>query len=106
MIKVTLYRDSGRIVRVRACGHSGLAEHGSDVLCGAVSALIQTAYLAICDNISRKTEYTSDEKAGLFEFEVPNVNDRHDIDVILRAMYVGLQDLSSGFPQNLILEEA
>lgn len=105
MITVTLFKKNGSIVGVKATGHSGLGESGSDVLCAAVSTLVQTAYLAIAD-IAGKTEYKSDEDEPLFQFEIPNVNDRHDIDVILRAMCVGLNDLSSGYPQNLKLEEA
>ena len=105
MITVTLLKDSGKVVGVRAEGHSGLAESGSDVLCAAVSTLVQTAYLAIADIVG-KFEYDRDEKAAMFGFTVPSVADRHDIDVILRAMYVGLKDLSSGYPQNLKLEEA
>lgn len=105
MINVTLFKENGKVVRVRALGHSGLADHGSDILCAAVSAVVQTAYLAIYD-IEKSVEYTSDEEQGLFEFAIPYKADRHDIDVIIRAMYLGLKDLSSGYPQNLNLEEA
>ena len=106
MIKVTLFKKDGRIIGVNAIGHSGLSKAGSDVLCAAVSTLVQTAYLAIADIIG-KFDYTRDDKSARFCFTVPDgVGAAHDIDVILRAMYVGLQDLSSGYPQNLKLEEA
>lgn len=105
MITVTLFKKDGCVVRVCAVGHSGLGEAGSDVLCAAVSTLVQTAYLAVVD-IAGEVGYRSDAKRGYFDFSVPNVADRHDIDVVLRAMYIGLKDLSSGYPQNLKLEEA
>ena len=104
MITVTLFKENGSVVKVRTSGHSGLAESGNDILCAAVSTLVQTAYLAIAD-LTGSTEYKRSEKSALFEFSVPSVPDRHDIDVILRAMYLGLVDLSSGYPQNLKLEE-
>ncbi len=105
MITVTLFKQNGSVIGVRASGHSGLAESGNDVLCAAVSALVQTAYLAISD-INGKLDYKRDDSSGYFEFEVPFGKDRHDTDVIIRAMCVGLMDLSSGYPQNLKLEEA
>lgn len=105
MITVTLFKQNGSVVRVKASGHSGLAESGSDVLCAAVSTLVQTAYLAISDIVG-KLDHKRDDEKGYFEFEVPFGNARHDIEVIIRAMCVGLSDLSSGYPQNLKLEEA
>ncbi len=105
MITVTLFKENGRTVRVRSSGHSGLAEHGNDVLCAAVSALVQTAYLAIAE-IESDVKYDRNAKNAYFEFCVPDGERRHDIDVIVRAMCVGLKDLSSGYPQNLKLEEA
>ena len=100
MITVTLVRKDGKVTGVMTSGHSGIAESGSDILCAAVSTLVQTAYLAISD-IYGKVNYT--KRDGFFEFDVP---DGHDAQVIIRAMQVGLQDLSSGYPQNLKLEEA
>ncbi len=102
MITVTLSRSGGNITKVRAIGHSGLAERGNDILCAAASAIIQTAYLALKD-VDEETEYVRDTKSGLFEFTVGNK--RPESNVILRAMIVGLHDLSSGYPQNIKLEE-
>jgi len=82
----------------------GKSERGNDILCAAVSTLVQTAYLAISD-IAGEVKYTRDKKSAKFEFEVPDGEHNHDADVILRAMRIGLQDLSSGYPQNLKLEE-
>ncbi len=104
MISVKLFNRNGKVVRVLADGHSGYGEHGSDVVCAAVSAIVQTAYLAIKD-AGGDTEYVRDSERGLFEFTVGDAN-RHDCDVILRAMAVGLHDMAEGFPQNIKLEES
>ena len=100
MITVKLIRKDGNVIGVKTSGHSGIAESGCDLLCAAVSTLVQTAYLAISD-ICGKVNYKKND--GLFEFDVPC---NHDAQVIIRAMQVGLQDLSSGYPQNLKLEES
>lgn len=104
MITVKLFRTDGAITEVRASGHSGYAEYGNDIVCAAVSTLVQTACLAITELIG-DIPYKTDEKNALFAFSIPKVSDRHDIDVILNAMLAGLKNLSSGYPQNIKLEE-
>lgn len=100
MITVKLFVKDGKVIGVRSSGHSGLGNSGNDILCAAVSTLVQTAYLAISDIYGEVAYQKCD---GFFEFNVP---EGHDAEVIIRAMQVGLQDLSSGYPQNLKLEEA
>lgn len=102
MIEVSLFKANGRVTRVRTSGHSGLAESGRDLLCAAVSALVQTAYLALVDIYG---DVRCDRADGFFEFDVPDRGDVHDADVIINAMRVGIKDLASGYPQNLKLEE-
>ena len=105
MITVSFFKQNGSIVKISAHGHSGLGRHGTDILCAAASTLIQTAYLAVAD-IAGEVEYKRNDADGEFEFEVPiDCSCRHDIDVILRALKLGLQDLQSGYPQNIKLEE-
>lgn len=103
MITVRLFHENGRVVRVQTAGHSGLAQSGNDVLCAAVSTLVQTAYLALSDITGSELEYA--RESGRFCFDVPSGRFAHDADVVIRAMYLGLKDLSSGYPQNLKLEE-
>ncbi len=104
MITVKLSHTDGVVTKVSASGHSGYAKSGGDVVCAAVSTLVQTAYLAIADVVG-DIRYERDAARGYFEFEIPSLGDRHDADVILRAMVVGLKDLSSGYPQYIKLEE-
>lgn len=101
MTRVSFLYENGAVKLVRAEGHSNYRD-GDDVVCAAVSALVQTAYLALKD-IGVNTEYVRDD--GKFEFTVEcSKETRHDADVILRAMTVGLRDLQSGYPQNIKLE--
>ena len=105
MITVRLSLSDGAVTKVSASGHSGYNTSGNDIVCAAVSTLVQTAYLAIVDIVG-EIDYERDDKRAHFAFTVPALNNRHDVDVILRAMTVGLKDLSSGYPQFIKLEEA
>lgn len=98
MIKILFFDCDGRTVCVRAQGHSGYADSGSDIVCAAVSTLVQTAYLAIKD-MGAPVEFERNEKAALFEFRITEeTNLDHDIQVVLRALRVGAEDLRSGYP--------
>lgn len=102
MTTVAFFYEDGKIVRVCADGHSGYGSEGDDIVCAAVSTLVQTAYLALKD-IGVETVYTRSD--GRFEFSIdcqPKL--RRDADVILRAIEVGLRDLQSGYPQHIKLE--
>lgn len=46
MIKVNVKMNSGDIV-IDVKGHAGYAPHGQDIVCAAVSAILQTAVLGI-----------------------------------------------------------
>lgn len=105
MIEVSFLRNGeGSITKVSASGHSGYGKRGDDIICASVSTLVQTAYLALKE-VSDKTEYERDEEKAYFCFWLGEDGDRHDADVILRAMEVGLRDLASGYPEYIKLED-
>lgn len=48
MIKVQVRRaPDGAVVEVRTEGHAGFADHGEDIVCAAVTALVVTALIGI-----------------------------------------------------------
>ncbi len=48
MVEVVIEEDSrGRLSSFRASGHAGWAESGHDVVCAAVSTLLQAAWLGL-----------------------------------------------------------
>lgn len=50
MVDVHVYRDEcGRLSRFHAFGHAGWAQSGDDVVCAAVSTLLQAAWLGLTE---------------------------------------------------------
>ena len=55
MIKVTFYKNSdGSYAGFQSLGHAGYSEHGSDIICAAVSVLV-------INTINSITELTDDD---------------------------------------------
>ena len=47
MISITLFMRGGRVAGFESSGHAGYDEHGSDIVCSAVSALTVTAVISV-----------------------------------------------------------
>ena len=49
MTRVTLYYHEGTLTGIESRGHSGFARNGSDIVCAAVSVLMQSLILGLED---------------------------------------------------------
>lgn len=107
MTTVAFLRKGGLFVGVTAEGHADYAEHGSDIVCAAVSSVVQTAVLGLMQAAGIKVEYKVDEKRGSLSATLPeNLGERqaHDADLILKTAYLGVSDLYEQFSDFINLE--
>lgn len=107
MTKVKFSRRDNRLYAVECLGHSGYAEEGQDIVCAAISSVIQTAVLGLFQVAGINVEYTVDEQKGYLKAVVPkSVSEKqaHDADVILRTAYLGASDLYETFSDFIELE--
>lgn len=108
MTKVVVVRRQGSIVSVECSGHSGYADEGADIVCAGLSSIVQTAALGLmktagADNIA----YSVDSDRGYLKIVVRDISDtdkRHDCDVILDTMLLGVEDYAEGLPKFVSLE--
>lgn len=107
MTTVKVVKREGHIAAVEATGHSDFAEHGSDIVCAALSSVIQTAIMGLekVAKIKDFSYYIADE-AGSLKIETGDLSaeERHDADVILGTMLCGVSDLAEGYPRFIKLE--
>ena len=108
MIEIELYENkkNKRIVELIISGHSGYANAGSDIVCAAVSAIIQSAVLGIM-NITGVTEGLI-RKDGYMKYTVPkdfgqDINEK--VDVILETMFLGLDNLREEYSQYISIRK-
>ncbi|MFO7319522.1 MAG: ribosomal-processing cysteine protease Prp [Limnochordia bacterium] len=66
MVRVTLHRrrEAGDLVGFDALGHTGYAEHGSDIVCAAVSALTTVTVLGLQARLGLDPYVEVDEESG------------------------------------------
>ena len=97
MIKATIYHNSRKqLCGYCICGHAGFAQEGEDIVCAAVSVLTINTVNAIeqltttqfhCDANDQKVEKEAD----------------YDAELLLKAMVIGLQDLSKEYKKYIRL---
>lgn len=105
MTKVKIIKKDGHIVFLECDGHTGYGVEGEDIVCSALSSVVQTAVLGIVGVAGINA--TLKRQEGFLSLEIPlDITDqqRHDADVILSTMLCGVQDLYEGYSDFIELE--
>ena len=101
MTKVRIQKHNGSIVSVECDGHTGYGVEGEDIVCSALSSIVQTAALGLMQVAGIDLDYEVRE-----EFTLPPLSKerRRDADMILNTLYLGIFDLHEGFSDFIELE--
>lgn len=107
MTKISIFRENGKITKVVCDGHVNYKQKGEDIVCSALSSIVQTAVLGILNIVAININLKRDEKKGFLSFSIPknlSKDKRHDVDVILNTMLCGINDLHENFSDFISLE--
>jgi uncharacterized protein len=101
VVTVTFRRDSRRrLSSVFADGHAGWAEHGEDVACAAVSAILQAAWLGLTDHARVAVE--GDRSPGQLSMRWPEAErDRDDVRAIVATAELAIAQIARQFPRHV-----
>lgn len=102
MVKINISNNDLKIVQVEVRGHAGYAQKGSDIVCAAVSAIVQTAGIGI-ESLAKNSVC---EKEGYYKISTENITSEkmYDAQIILKTMQNGLTELQTQYPKNMKLE--
>ncbi len=108
MTNVKVVRKNGKIQSVKCDGHTGYGVEGEDIVCAALSSIVQTALLGLLQVAGIQVDYVRCDEDGTLEFSLPNnltATEAHDADIILSTMWAGVLDLHEGFSDFIELED-
>jgi len=92
VIAVRLWRTpAGEPDRLVVRGHAGAGEYGRDVVCAAVSALVETLALALPKTPGWRGDIRVTEGLAEFAFEPPL---SPEVRAVVEAIAAGLEDLA------------
>ena len=107
MTNVSITKKNGEIIKVVCDGHTNYGVSGEDIVCSALSSIVQTAVLGVLMVAGVNLDLVRNEDRGYLSFEVPNnisQTQRHDVSVILNTMLCGISDLREGYSDFVELE--
>lgn len=106
MICVNLYCKNKMLWRFRIEGHSGYAEHGSDIICAAVSTLVFNTVNAIEAFTTEPFNiHDMDPNLGLLDCEFPKRKlelHSEQATLLLDTMLLGLETIQQTYGENYI----
>ncbi len=107
MTSITITKHHGNIAKVVCNGHTNYGVKGEDIVCSALSSIVQTAVLGLFSVAGINLKLTRQEEKGFLSFELPqtlSAEQKHDAKIILDTMLCGICDLREGFSDFIELE--
>ena len=107
MTNVIVTKKKGHIAIVECDGHTGYGVEGEDIVCAALSSVVQTAALGLMSVVGININLIRDDSRGYLKFEIPenlNETEQLQVDAILNTMLCGVGDLNQGFSDFIELE--
>lgn len=107
MTTVKFEKAGDSIVAVECSGHTGYGVEGEDIVCAAISSIVQTAVLGILQVAAINADYTVKEEDAFLRIALPKTltpAERRDADTILNTLYLGVYDLYESFSDFIKLE--
>ena len=97
-------RYCGEILSVESKGHSGYAQHGKDIVCAAVSVLMQALLVGIQEISGKKSECFLIEKDSFFKISwsaeiIPEIR------LLSETIALSLKRIAIAYPKNLKFSE-
>lgn len=107
MTDITVFKYGDTYTRLICEGHTGYGEAGEDIVCSALSSIVQTGALGMLMVACANVEVIRDDKRAYLEIVVPQGLSRdkaHDVQIIFATMMCGVSDLYSEYSDFINLE--
>ncbi|HHY82638.1 MAG TPA: ribosomal-processing cysteine protease Prp [Clostridiales bacterium] len=107
MIQIILLSDKeGLIKEFTVKGHAGYDRPGRDIVCAAVSAVVQTAVIGLTDVAGINVRHFQQD--GFLKCALPEINNAEEkkaAGLILDTMLAGLKSIQMGYPNLILIKE-
>ena len=107
MTQIKIEKTKGKIAKIECQGHAGFGAKGEDIVCAALSSIVQTASLGLLSVVGININLKRDDKKGYLFMQVPqNLSEIDDIktQAILETMLVGISDLYQSYSDFIDIE--
>ena len=102
MITVNVTRENGTPVGFTVSGHANMGEYGEDLVCAAVSAIVQTAILGITEvcHVQAGVSIEEGETVCILSKDASK-NEIQRAGIVMNTMIAGLRSIRQSYPKTL-----
>ncbi|MBV9718605.1 MAG: ribosomal-processing cysteine protease Prp [Candidatus Eremiobacteraeota bacterium] len=102
MLEVTVYRDGDRLAGLSASGHTEFAAHGEDIVCAAVSAILQAVRLGLAEHA--RAEVVARQEPGMLELSwAEDRRDDESVRAIVATAELAIEQIAVKYPDHVRL---
>ena len=108
MINITIVKIKQNITTIEATGHSGYAEAGQDIICAAVSTLLENLINGLTEIVKIKPNYVIDESVPHLSVTLPkdlNESKMKDCQILMQSAYLGVKGVADGYQKFIKIKE-
>ena len=108
MTDIVFYKLDNVIYSVECSGHTGYDVEGRDIVCSALSSLIQGCALGLKEVVMVKPKIKINENNGFYKIDLPrNITEDklRDSQILLQTLFVSVKDLAQVYSEYINLEE-
>ncbi len=101
MIKVCILNNGKQKIGFNVSGHANYDEYGSDIVCAAVSILVQTTIGSVDEILKLKYSYYENEDNGIVNFKINQKCSDEDtkmLTLLIKSMELGIYSISKQYP--------
>ena len=107
MTEITVCKREGNVTAITCDGHTGYGVEGEDIVCAALSSIVQTAVLGLFGVVGLNIKLERDDRKGYLRAELPDdMTDKQRIQssAIMDTCLLGIYDLHEGYSDFINLE--
>ena len=107
MINVIIIKEKQTIKTIEATGHSGYAESGKDIVCSAVSCLMETLANGLTEVVKAKAEIIVDENIPHLSVTLTEADKEKFkmAQVLMKSTVLGIKGVADGFKKFIKIKE-
>ena len=107
MINVIVIKEKQTIKTIEATGHSGYAEHGQDIVCSAVSCLMETLANGLTEVVRAETKVIFDENIPHLSVTLIETDKEKckSAQVLMQTTLLGLKGVADGYSKFIKIKE-
>lgn len=92
-------------IKIKVSGHAGFDKKNKDIVCAAISAVIQTAVLSITRvcGLKQKVKQESGYLESVIKISSIDNTQLNDLLIVLNTMFTGLEEISKIYPDSITI---